>query len=79
MINSIPEQVTYDAEDLASVLQLSVRTIRRLDATGVLPDALRLGKPKRWLSSTILEWMKAGCPPRNRRRTVQKGRKAGAA
>ena len=57
--------LTYDARQLAKVLSVSLRHIRRMDASGRLPKAVRLGRSKRWLVDTIRTWLLAGCPPRD--------------
>lgn len=62
---SQPEQL-LDVEGLATRLDVSVRTIRRLDATGKIPQAIRVGRAMRWLPHEITAWQTAGMPDRSR-------------
>ena len=55
-----------DAKQLAEVLGLSVRTVRRLDSSGKLPRPLRIGGAVRWSLEEIAAWMAAGCPDRQK-------------
>lgn len=49
---------------LALLLGVSKRHIERLDVSGKLPDAVRLGRSKRWRRAEIEAWLLAGCPDR---------------
>lgn len=54
------------AEDLAGELRVSVRSIRRMDATGELPAPIRLSsRAVRWRRAELRAWIEAGCPPRD--------------
>lgn len=55
-----------DAKQLAEVLGLSVRTVRRLDSSGKLPRPLRIGGAVRWSLEDISAWIAAGCPDRQK-------------
>ncbi len=64
-----PENITaidrlIRAEDLASLLSLSVRQTWRLDRAGKLPAPIRIGRAVRWRESEIRAWIEANCPPR---------------
>lgn len=52
--------LVYTAHDLAEILRLSERTIRRMDASGTLPKAVRFGRSKRWRVSDIQAWLEQG-------------------
>jgi hypothetical protein len=53
---------SFDRKSLASHVLLSVRTLDRLAAQGLLPPAdLTISGSKRWLKSTISRWL-AGKP-----------------
>ena len=52
------------AGDLASLLSISVRTLWRLDASGKIPAAVKVGSQKRWRHDEILAWLAADCPLR---------------
>lgn len=67
---SIPpavEQSCYTVDELARVLNVSVRHIWRLRDRGKLPAAIRLGKAVRWPKTLIDGWLAAGCPTPPRR------------
>jgi excisionase family DNA binding protein len=52
------------AERVAERLELSKRTVSRLDASGKLPAPVRIGGSVRWSSEEISQWIKARCPDR---------------
>jgi predicted DNA-binding transcriptional regulator AlpA len=58
--------------DFARTLTVSPRTIRRLDAAGKLPRAVRLGGSKLWRADEVRAWVAAGCPDRARWEQSQK-------
>ena len=66
-----------DANSLAALLGVALRHVRRLDACGLLPQAVRLDRAKRWLAEMILEWLQAGSPPRQQFEVMQRGRGRG--
>jgi predicted DNA-binding transcriptional regulator AlpA len=55
------------SDDLADLLNCSLRTLHRLNASGKLPAPIRIGtrgaRP-RWRREEIEAWIVAGCPPR---------------
>jgi hypothetical protein len=60
-----PEAV--DAEQLANLLGVSLRHVRRMEAMKKLPPPLRLGRCLRYRlegSLGVRTWMDAGCPDR---------------
>ena len=55
-----------DAQGLAAAGFGSVRHVRRLDASGKLPRAVRLGgKKKVWARHELIAWLSAGAPNRD--------------
>ncbi|WP_417851694.1 helix-turn-helix transcriptional regulator [Thalassoglobus sp.] len=64
MNSSNCDSKTYDTEQLAKALGCSSRHIANMDAGGLLPAPIRLGRLKRWPISQIDNWMKAGSPSR---------------
>lgn len=53
-------------QDAAALLGVSARTWRRLNAAGLVPQALRVGGSKRWSVAELRGWIEAGCPARAR-------------
>lgn len=47
---------------LAEMVALSRRTIRRLVDAGKLPPPLRVGGSLRWRLGDVRQWIAAGCP-----------------
>lgn len=45
------------AEQLAELLQVSARTLRRLELSGAIPPAISIDGIKRWRRSTIDRWL----------------------
>ena len=56
--------LVVSAKELAKLLAVSLRHIRRLNSSGRLPAPVRIGGSVRWRLSEIEEWLKAGCPSR---------------
>ena len=61
---TMSDPIAVNASQLAAMLGVSVRHIRRMDSAGQLPQAIRLGRSKRWPVETIREWLSAGAPAR---------------
>ncbi len=59
-------RLALPAGELASLLGVSLRHIRRMDAAGKLPKPVRLGYSVRWLAAEIEAWLTAGAPDRRR-------------
>ena len=58
------ESLTISKLKLGKLLDLSVRTISRMDSAGLIPRAVRVGMSKRWRYEEIISWVRAGCPAR---------------
>ncbi len=56
-------QPLVTAQQLAELLAVSPRSLRRLVATGRCPKPIRLGGAARWHLQRIETWLRAGCPP----------------
>ena len=56
--------IAVDAAQLAQLLSVSVRHIRRMDSAGKLPKPLKVGKCVRWARPEIEDWIAAGAPDR---------------
>lgn len=50
------------ADEIATCLGISSRTVWRLKAKGDLPKPVKLGRAVRWRKSDILQWIEQGCP-----------------
>ena len=54
-------KMAVGAKELARLLDISLRSIRRLDASGRLPRGYMLGGSKRWNLDEISRWLDSGC------------------
>ena len=62
--NEPPPFTMTDAE-IARELQVSAKTIDRMNEGGKLPQPVVVGaRSLRWVRQTIVEWLAAGCPDR---------------
>ena len=55
-----PSLATVD--DVATMLNCSVRHVQRLSQTERMPCPVRLGRSLRWSLVAIQEWIESGCP-----------------
>lgn len=51
--------------ELASLLNVSVRTVWRLQSCGNIPQPVRLGGAVRWRLQEVRDWINQGCPAHN--------------
>ena len=51
-------------ETVAQILNLSKRTIHRLNCTGKIPCPVKISGSIRWRKSDIENWIELGCPDR---------------
>jgi len=51
-----------DTNQVAKLLQVSARTVWKMEHAGEMPKAIRIGKAVRWGYEEIQEWVAAGCP-----------------
>jgi predicted DNA-binding transcriptional regulator AlpA len=59
------EPLLVDARSLAALLGVSLRTVRALDASGRIPEPIKLSPGcLRWRHAEVCDWIAAGCPPR---------------
>jgi excisionase family DNA binding protein len=64
------QPLLIDAADVATLTGLALRTIRRLDAAGRIPDKVRIGRMVKFQAEEVRRWIAAGCPttlPQSRR------------
>lgn len=57
----IPELLTLD--ELAALLKLKPRTVRRHHDAGTIPPAIRIGSTLRWNRAAIEAWIAQGGKP----------------
>jgi predicted DNA-binding transcriptional regulator AlpA len=58
-------QILLDVDDVAAVLKVSVRQIRRFHRAGIIgPEPAKLGRLLRWSRIELEAWAAAGCPQR---------------
>jgi predicted DNA-binding transcriptional regulator AlpA len=50
------------AAALAGLLNISTRSLWRLNSAGLVPQPVRLGNSVRWRREEILCWISEGCP-----------------
>lgn len=60
------EPLLLRSADVARLLGISARQFRRLDASGQVPQAIRVGASKRWRVDELRSWCASGCPARVR-------------
>ena len=58
------QPLAVSARQLAAMLDLSLRTIRTMDAAGKLPRGIRFGRSVRWSYEELRDWVAHGCPNR---------------
>ena len=51
-----------DVGDVAAMLNVSTRTVRRMADSSVMPRPVRLSSLIRWRRADIDAWLAAGCP-----------------
>lgn len=56
-------QLLLSANELGTILGVTVLTIRRWNKDGVVPMALSIGGTIRWRRDEITAWINAGSPP----------------
>ena len=71
------ENITHNsmalpANEVAEMLNVSVRHVLALNASGRLPRPVRLGRSVRWLADELRDWLDAGAPPRDKWEAIRK-------
>jgi len=61
-LESVAQNGTYDANEIAALLQCSTRHIWRLRDSGAMPKPIRVGRLIRWPIGSIQSWIADGCP-----------------
>lgn len=66
-VNGVQEEVLLiPADQLASLMQISTRTLWRLLSAHRLPEPLRIGGSVRWRLEEVKQWIESGCPPQEK-------------
>jgi hypothetical protein len=60
------EPLAIRGAEAARLIGISPRLWRAMDAAGKIPRGRRLGRAKIWPVDELREWLRAGCPPRDR-------------
>ncbi len=68
---------TYTRDDLAALLQVSLRHVAAMNSSGRLPRPLRLGRAVRWLAEEFHEWLAAGAPARDKWDAMKSAKRPG--
>ncbi len=68
------EALLVAASELATLLGMSLRTVRRLDCSGKLPRPVKIGGAVRWRVEEIAAWLAADCPDREHWEMLRKKR-----
>ena len=63
--SDLPRPLLISASDFARMLQVSDRTLWRLQSAGKLPPVIRIGGSTRWRLLEVEEWIAGGCPKPN--------------
>ncbi len=59
---SVADAALMTVDDVAALLTVSPRTVRRMADSGAMPRPVRLSSLIRWRRHEIDEWVQAGCP-----------------
>jgi predicted DNA-binding transcriptional regulator AlpA len=59
------ETLLIDADEVARRVDVSPRTVWRLNSAGKLPKPVAVGGSRKWRADEIRRWVEAGCPARS--------------
>ena len=59
---AVVSPLLVSAPELAKLLQVSTRTLWRLQSAGQIPPPVRLGGSTRWRLDEVRRWIERGCP-----------------
>jgi excisionase family DNA binding protein len=66
------ERLTWTLAELSALTGVSVRQLRRLDADRNIPGRLTCGRKVLFTAEAVREWLRAGCPDRQRWESLQR-------
>jgi excisionase family DNA binding protein len=69
---SLSDRLTWSLSELSSLTGISVRQLRRLDADRNIPGRLTCGRKVLFTAEAVREWLRAGCPDRQRWEALQR-------
>lgn len=55
-----------NSREAAKLLQVSERTLWKMQNCGDSPEPIRIGRGVRWSLEELRAWVRAGCPPRDK-------------
>ena len=55
-----------NSREAAKLLQVSDRTLWKMQSTGQSPKPIRIGRGVRWSLEELKAWVRSGCPPREK-------------
>ena len=71
------ERLAYTRDDVAGLLQVSLRHVAAMNSSGRLPRPIRLGRAVRWLADELHAWLEAGAPARDRWEALKAAKRTG--
>ena len=69
---SRPAPLVTDASGVGLMVEMSARSIRRMNSAGRLPRPVKIGGAVKWRVAEIEAWVRAGCPDRKAWEAMQK-------
>lgn len=75
--SSARERLAYTRDDVAGLLQVSLRHVAAMNSSGRLPRPIRLGRAVRWLANEFHEWLAAGAPARDKWDAMKAAKRSG--
>lgn len=70
-MSSEAKSLLLSATETAELLGISRSTLYQFDASGKVPSPIRLGGRTLWRREELEQWVKAGCPGRERWNIMQ--------
>jgi excisionase family DNA binding protein len=61
-MNTEAAPVLLTADEVATMLNVSERTLWRLLSAGKVPQPVRFGRSTRWKAAEVTAWIDRGCP-----------------
>jgi len=68
----LADKLLVDVANLSRLTSLSVRTLRRMDASRDIPGRVAVGRRVLFQTETIREWVRAGLPGSEQWAVIQK-------